>query len=695
MNNVVRVALLGAPNVGKSTLFNTLVGAHRFVGNWPGKTVDRYEGELEHHGIKIRIVDLPGTYSLSAQSEEEEIARDYIIHEKPDVVVVVVNAIALETTLYLAVQALELTSRIVILVNKIDVAEKMGIHIHIEKLSSLLGVPVVAVSALHRSGLHEAIEAIINVARGTYHVRGPSLSYGIIDYYISHFEKTLESCEASSIFPRRWLALKLVEGDKHIDAIMQEKCPELYSEALKSRKQIMEQFGKSPDLIVASSRYEFISKVIDQVIYKGKLATPPLTEKLDNILLKPLIGQLTLFIILAFLIGLVLTVNTGFPIKQIAEALGLSAVAEFLENYSLSGIVAFAFNTLSEQVRTFLIALQLPDWLISIIVDGAFAGVGAVLSFLPLIFLVFIAFGFLEDTGIMSRLAAVYHETMVKFGLSGKALMPLLLGFGCNVPAVMGTKILSTDREKFLASFLAPLIPCQARLVVLLMLLSLIPNPVIAGLLLLFIYLYSFILVGILGYLISRYMEKTREEPQLIIELPPYHLPSLRVIWWYAWDNTLHFLKKAGIIIFAISTLMSLLLMLGPSGIVSSVEGSYAYSISNLITPILTPIGLDRWEVALSLLSGFLAKESIASTLLIATGKDTLQAALATLNFTLPQIVSFMLFITLYTPCVATLSAFYSQVKSAKYTVLLILTELFLAYVSAFIAFKIFNLLMP
>jgi ferrous iron transport protein B len=692
--NTIRVALLGAPNVGKSTLFNTLVGAHRFVGNWPGKTVDRYEGELEHHGIKLRLVDLPGTYSLSAQTEEEEIARDYILHEKPDVVLVIVSALSLETTLYLALQALELTSRVVIVVNKIDAAERMGIHIHFDKLSSLLGVPVIPISALHRTGLHEAIEAVINVALGNVHVRGLNISYGIVDYYIAQVEKSLHPCLASGDYPLHWLALKLIEGDKHVEAVMREKCPKLYEDALRIREKISGELGKSPELLIASSRYEFISKLVEEATHRGRLAAPPLTEKLDRILLRPVIGHLALLLILVLLIGIMLTINTGFPVKQLAEILGIESLAELFENYTLSGLIAFAFNWLGRQLREAMLSLNFPGWLASLLVDGALAGVSGVLSFLPLIFLVFVAFGFLEDTGAMSRLATVYHNLMVRIGLSGKALMPILLGFGCNVPAVMGTKILNTDREKLLASFLAPLIPCQARLVVLLMLVSLLPNPALAALLLLFIYSYSFLLIGVVGYLINKAFLRAEEEPSLILELPPYHLPSLRVIWWYAWDNTVHFLKKAGLIIFTLSSVMSILLTFGPGGLVNDVKESFAYLISSGFAPILTPIGLGRWEVALALLTGFIAKESIASTLLVITGRETPQAALAALNFTTPQIVALMLFVTLYTPCAATVGAFHSQVRNARYTLFLVLSELSVALASAYIAYQLLSLVM-
>ncbi|ABL78251.1 ferrous iron transport protein B [Thermofilum pendens] len=693
MAKEVRVALAGAPNVGKSTLFNVLVGAHRFVGNWPGKTVDRYEGEVEHHGVRIRFIDLPGTYSLSAQSEEEEIARDFIVNEKPDTVIVVVNAVSMETTMYLALQVLELYDKVVIAVNKIDVAAKMGVHIHVERLSRLLGVPVVPISALKKTGLHELLEATLAVATGSLRTKRLKLSYGILDYYAGQLSGKISKCGALGNAPQEWLALRLLEGDRQIERKAREACPDVLEEALRLRKIVEDETGKSPSLLAASARYSLIAKVLEESVHAERVVTPAFTERLDSYLLRPAIGHLVLFLLVLGSLVLVLGLNTGFPIKQIAEALGMEELASIFEQYTLSGLLSSLFASLGDYLRTLLASQGFPEWAVSLAVDGILAGVGGVLSFLPLIFLVFVVFGFLEDTGIMARIAATYHNLMVRIGLSGKALMPLLLGFGCNVPAIMGTKILSTDREKVLASLLAPLIPCQARLVVLLLLASAIPNPLVSAFLLVFIYAYALLLVAALGYVFSKLFFKAEEEPELLVELPPYHRPSLRVIWWYAWDNTLHFLKKAGVIIFSLSIVVWILMSTGPAGYTQDVGTSYAYLIGTSLAPALALVGLGKWQVALALLSGFIAKESVASTLIIATGANTFSEAFSSLGLNTAQVASLMVFATLYTPCLATVSAFYVQTRNIKYALLLVFYELLIAFASSFTVYSLLSAL--
>uniref|UniRef100_A0A7C4B9C2 Ferrous iron transport protein B n=1 Tax=Thermofilum pendens TaxID=2269 RepID=A0A7C4B9C2_THEPE len=684
----VRVALAGAPNVGKSTLFNMLVGARRFVGNWPGKTIDRYEGELEHHGIVLRLVDLPGTYSLSALSEEEEIARDFIVREKPDVVVVVVNAVSLETTMYLVLQVLELYDRVVVAVNKMDAAARRGLHISLDRMSRALGVPVVGISALRGEGLHELIESILAVASGAVRTQRLKLNYGGLANYAALLERDLEKCAALKDYPRDWAALRLLEGDSKLEKVLAEACPELLEKVERTRRRAEEELDAEPALLAASTRYTFISELLRSCVAYSGVVGKSASELLDRIYLSRLLGLPAALATLMSVLVVAFAINTGFPFVQILEALGYDDLAELVEGYTLSGLVNTALSGLADIATSVLFARGASPLLVSLIAEGVLGGVGAILAFLPLIFLVFIFFGFLEDTGVMARIAVASHALMRKVRLSGKALLPLTLGFGCNVPAVMGTKILPSDKEKLVSSFVAPLVPCQARLVVLLAFATaLFSGAAAAFAALVLAYLIALFAAGLLALLLNRVISPKEEVPELLVELPPYHVPSFRVIWWYAVDNAVHFLRKAGVIIFLLSLTTWVLLRLGPSGYVENIESSFAYIVGSALAPLLTPVGLGRWEVALALMTGFVAKESVLATLIIATGSTSAAEAISRLALSPSQALALMVFVTLYVPCLATLATFHAQFRRPKLTLLLATMSLVLAYAVSLVTY--------
>ena len=683
----VRVALAGAPNVGKSTLFNMLVGARRFVGNWPGKTIDRYEGVLEHHGVLLWLVDLPGTYSLSALSEEEIIARDFIVREKPDVVVVVVNAVSLETTMYLALQVLELYDRVVVAVNKMDAAARRGLHVLLDRMARALGVPVVGVSALRGEGLHELVESVLAVANGAVRTQRLRLNYGGLAHYAALLERELERCAALKDYPPDWAAVRLLEGDGELERALAEACPELLEKARQTRRRAEEELGAEPALLAASTRYAFISELLRSCVAYSGVVRKSTSELLDRIYLSRLLGLPAALATLMSVIVVAFAINTGFPLAQILEALGYSDLAELVETYTLSGLVSTALSQLADIAASILSARGASPLLISLITEGILGGVGAILAFLPLIFLVFTFFGFLEDTGVMARIAVASHALMEKVRLSGKALLPLTLGFGCNVPAVMGTKILPSDKEKLVASFVAPLVPCQARLVILLAFATALFGGAAAFAALVLVYLVALIAAGLLASLLNRVIPLEEEVPELLVELPPYHVPSLRVIWWYAVDNAVHFLKKAGVVIFLLSLATWALLRLGPSGYVENVENSFAFIVGTALEPLLTPVGLGRWEVALALVSGFVAKEGVLATLIIATGSTSAAEVLLHLALSPSQALALMVFVTLYMPCLATLATFHAQYRSLKLTLALAAMSLLLAYMASLVTY--------
>ncbi len=684
----VTVALAGAPNVGKSTLFNMLVGERRHVGNWPGKTVEKYEGELEHHGVKIRVVDLPGTYSLGAISEEEVIAREYIVREKPDVVVVVTSAIELERTLYLAVQVLELYDRVVVAVNKMDAARRRGIHVNVPKLSKLLGAPAVAISAIEGEGLHRLVELVLDVAQGRIRASRLRLDYDGLPYFTRNIVEKLGQCHSLSGYPLEWAAMRLLEGDPAFEkSLLDEGCGDVLGEIEEARKSVERKLGSPPELIAVSARYEFIQRVVSAVLEKASVAEPELTETLDNIFLHPHVGPLAALSLMLFLLLVIFSINTGFPLNFIFDYMGMPGVASMIEENSLAGLLSKFFDLLSSATASWLAALGAPSFLISLVADGVIPGVGSVLSFLPLIFMVFVAFSVLEDSGLMARFAVLGHRFAHRIGLTGKALLPLLLGIGCNVPAIVGARILESDEEKLLTSLLAPLIPCQARLVVILVFVSaFFSNPLLQALMVVFLYLYSGLLIVLLSLLFRRILLKGYEPPEIIIELPPYHKPSLRVVWWYAWDHTVHFLKKAGTVILALSVIMWYLVAYGPGG-AATVEESYAAILGRLLVPVTSLMGLPDWRVALAFEAGFVAKEGLVETIVLATGINNPVAAVRSLGLTIPQVVSFLIAMNLYTPCVATLAAFYEEIRKAKYLLFLVLYEMVVAFISAAAAY--------
>jgi len=685
-----RVALAGSPNVGKSTLFNVLTGSKQHVGNWPGKTIERYEGTLTHHGKTLRVIDLPGTYSLSAVSDEEIIAREFIVSEKPDVVVVIVNALEFQTSMYLALQVMELTDRVVIAVNKMDAAAKRGIHVRIAELSRRLGVPVVAISALRRQGLHDLVERILDVAEGNLVPRPLRVSYGPAEYYIREIEKVVRNCPEVSKYPARWMALRLAEGDRDLESRLSEACPEVLAEIRKLRERAEKELGGPLDIVMVSRRYEVISSLHDKCIALEKVAAPSFTEALDAVMLHPVLGPLTSVLLMLALLVAVFSLNTGFPLNVLLAHLGLEAQAEALEAFSLAGLLGQVFDVLADSVRSAMASVGAPEWLADLASEGIVSGVGSILSFYPLILMVYLAFGFLEDSGLMARIAVVMDKLARKVGLSGKAVLPIILGFGCNVPAILGTRVLESDEERKLAMLLAPIVPCQARLfVTLAVVTALVRDPLRQALMVASIYAYSLLLFVALSSLFRFTMLGGYRPPDIIIELPPYHKPSLRVLAWHAWDRSEHFIKKASTVILALSLVMWALTRIGIGGLARSLEDSYAYILGLALTPLGSIAGLGDWRIAFAFEAGFVAKEGMIEALMMVTGASNPIEAVRSVLRGPAEAVAFVVAATVYTPCIPTLAAFYEESRSVKLTLLLVLYELVLALLSASVAYHV------
>jgi ferrous iron transport protein B len=671
----ILVALAGSPNVGKSTLFNRITGGNVHVANWAGVTLQRYEGSITYSGRRLRIVDLPGTYSLSARDLGERVALDFIVNEKPDVLVVVADATELEKSLYLAVEAMELYGKVVIALNMIDAADKRGIHINFDGLERSLGVPVVPISALKGIGIGKLMRAILEVAEGRAGREEPlRVDYDGLERYIAK----LSELDYGN-YPARWAALKVLEGS----------LPPENQEAERICEEARRDLAIDPLSLIIASRHEFVDKLVRENVKRVRLSGPSLEERLDRLLLHPLIGPIASILLISSAFFIIFTLNTGFPFNMILRFLGMEEASEMIESYSLVGLLGSFFDMLAEASSNFLSSIGLNPILVRFISEGVIGSLGALLSFVPILILTYVVLGALEDSGLFPRVATVLDSIFRKFGLSGRAFFPALIGIGCNVPGIIATRGIEDERERTIVGITEPFIPCQARLVVLLAIsLAAFSSPLIQASLMLSIYI-----LGILMFLLSSKLLRTimgwKELTELLMELPPYHRPSLRVIWWYSKANVIHFLRKAGLIILIMSSLTWLILNMGPSGYVEDPSNSFAFMLGNALTPILSLAGLGDWRYALALEVGFIAKEGLLSTFSQLAGSPDPVSAIRYVGITPLKGISLALIMSFYVPCLATISTMLSELRKLKYVALAIILELSVSFILASISYNL------
>ncbi len=676
MNDVYTVLLVAQPNAGKSTLFNVLTGSRSYVANWPGKTVEVSEGIIEHHGKKLKIIDLPGIQSFQTLSSEEHLTKEVLFKGSWNAVVVLVNAESYHKSLYFALQVLEITKNVVVAISKFDVAERKGMHINISALQEILGVPVVTISALKNIGVGPLLDRIMDTVEGRTKSQELKLNYGNIEKYIHEIEKITGS---------HGFAVRALEGDNDIlQGISQENIKKIE----KIKEDIEKEFGFPPNEIIAMERYKIVEDIIKKTTVEVKIAGKSFEDKIDSILLKNVgIGALISILTLLLIMFFAFTINSGFPLNLIFRSFGFNNLANEIETYSLGGLLSSGFTMLSDFLSSIFSSFHYPQWVNSLTVNGIIAGVGAVLSFLPLVFTVNIIMAALEDSGIMARIAVIFNRTFQRFGISGKSAFPMTIGFACNVPAVLSTRILENDKERIAVSLALPFIICQARLIVLLFLITaLFVSVLMQTFVTVFIYLLSIILFLVVSRIFSKNVLKS-ESQELLLELPPYHVPSLKVIGWTAWERSKSFITKAGAVIFPFSIVIWILMHVGFNGYVSDPINSFGFYVGNIISMLFAPMGLDKWQIGLSLLTGFFAKEVFIETLAIAFGTSYPVIALGALHLSIAQSMALIVFVMLYTPCIATFSAMFSETKSLKLTFFSLVFELFVAYALAFIFF--------
>jgi ferrous iron transport protein B len=652
------VALAGQPNVGKSTVFNLLTGLSQHVGNWPGKTVEQKTGTYRHNGTTIHLVDLPGTYSLTANSLEEVIARDYVIKERPDVVVAVVNAASLERNLYLVAELLPLPTRVIVGLNMVDVAAGEGMTVEPKVLETALGVPVVPMVAAKNRGVHELIETVDLLARGElpYEPSVPEIRADHRDV----LEK-LHALVADWIpqpYPSDWVALKLFEGDDEITAMMRDHT--LPAEQWEKVHQIL-MAHEDAFLAVASGRYEWVGRMVRAAVTRPRAGQITLTERLDRWATHPLWG----LAILAAILGVVfwLTFTLGTPLQNL------------LDTYLVGNLAGTASAWLASA----------PDWLRGLVVDGVISGAGTVVTFLPILVIFFAVLALLEDMGYMARAAYVMDRFMHLMGLHGKSFMPLFLGFGCNVPAIMGARIIDSRRARLLTILLAPLVPCAARMTVIVFI-----APIFFGrsamLVAWGLIATSLIVLAVVGVLLNRWILKG-ERAAFIMELPLYHRPNGRTIAIQVWQNSAEFLKKAGTLILIMSVIVWVLSTL-PHG---DIRTSYLASVGKALAPLGALMGL-QWEMVVALLTSFVAKESAIATMGILFGAGAtevgLDVALAGV-LTPAAALAFLVVQMLFIPCVATVAAIKQETRSWGWTAFSVGLLLVLSFGGGILAYQL------
>ena len=634
------LALAGQPNVGKSTVFNALTGLNQHVGNWPGKTVEKKAGRFTRDGVTVELVDLPGTYSLASGSEEERVARDYLIREKPDAVIALVNASSLERNLYLVAELLALQVPVVVGLNMVDVAEQHGVRVESKVLEAALGLPVVELVASKRRGIDELIDAALGMIGnpGAFTPNRPVIRAKHRDV-LAEIEGLLRGRDLEG-YPNDWVALKLLEGDADATQVVRRAAPDAWDS-------VHTILSKHEDayLDIAGGRYDWVARMVRAAVVKPRRGVIGVTDRIDRVATHPFWGLLVLLVALAAMFGVTYTV--AGPASS-----------------WLSGLVS---GPLSDALRTSF--SWAPSWLSGLIVDGIVAGAGTVLSFLPILVIFFAALAVLEDVGYMARTAYVMDRYMHWMGLHGKSCMPLLLGFGCNVPAILGTRIIEDRRARMLTMMLTPFVPCTGRLAVLAFLApaffgSAAPWALVA------LVGGNLVLIALIGMGVNKLVFKG-ERSAFIMEMPLYHRPNGRTIGLYVWRNTVAFVKKAGTLIVIVSAIVWVLANFPGSDPSGSVLGV----IGKALEPAGSLMGLGDWRLIVALLSSFVAKENSVATLgvlfggSVAAGTAGASLAVRVAGVLTPAAAAAFLVVQMtFVPCVATVAAIKQESRSWRWT---------------------------
>lgn len=667
----VLIALAGNQNCGKTTLFNALTGSNQHVGNFPGVTVEKKEGRIRNEP-QMSLVDLPGIYSLSPYTSEEVVTRDFILNEHPDVIINIIDATNIERNLYLSLQLMELERPMVIALNMMDEVSRSGNHIDVGKLSSLLQVPIVPISASHRDGLADLLDAVKEVL---VHPRTANLDFckGAVHRAIHSIMHIIEDHTQQQGVPKRFAASRLVEGDELIQKRLSIHASDLHI-INHIVRQMEEEVDTDREAAMADMRYTFIEELVAQCVTKRNETREQIrSQKLDRWLTHKYLGIPIFLCIMLFIFYL-----TFVPIGGTFQSL--------LESLIDQGIA---------WLDQFLSASEVSPWLHDLLIEGVCAGVGSVLSFLPLIVILFFFLSLLEDSGYMARVAYIMDKALRKIGLSGKSFVPMLIGFGCSVPAIMASRTLSSDRDRKMTIILTPFMSCSAKLPIYGMITAAFFTHS-SALVMMSVYLLG-IAVAILSGLIMKKTMFSGNPIPFVMELPAYRIPSLQSVLLHMWEKAKDFLHKAFTIILGATIIIWFLQSYDFSfhG-VSDASQSMLAQIGNLLAPLFEPLGFGDWRASSALITGITAKESVVSTLSILTNASSdagLSAALMTM-FTPAAAYAFLCFTVLYMPCVAAFAATKRELGSWKQALGAVLFQTAVAYAVAFFVYQIGSVLL-
>ncbi len=662
------IALVGNPNSGKTTIFNALTGANQHVGNWPGVTVEKKEGKLTFQGKTFQVVDLPGIYSLGAYSEDEIVARDFILKARPDVVINVVDATNIERNLYLTVQLLEMDAQVVIALNMFDEAQERKISFDLEKLSEKLGVPVIPTIASKNKGIDELIQKAVTLSEQPVKPAvkpdyGPEINQEIARLTAFLTDQNLD-------YPASWLAVKLLENDKELEEYVRQH-PHLSSSGLLASLEQIKTEHEELELAIVNRRYTLIRQLTADCVSRPERPAVTRSDRIDRVLAHKWWG-LPIFIAIMLLIF------------QLTFAVGQEL---------LGGLMGEGINLIGTAFEAFLTKINAPEWLSSFVSEGIIGGLGAVIEFIPLIVVLYLLLGLLEDSGYMARAAYIMDQIMRTLGLQGKTFIPMIVGFGCNVPGIMATRTLDNRKERMIATLIIPFMSCGARLPIYLVFIAAF-FPKHGGIVLFALYTLGIIVALVMGKIFSKTMFKG-ESSDFIMELPPYRMPTARNVLRNMWDNVSEFLRRAGTIIFVVISLLWVLSVL-PLGVEPYSEQSILGLIGRFIAPLFKPAGFGTWQAAVGLFAGIAAKESVIATLgMVYAGVEEGAALVEAIRqaFTPLSAVSFMVLSLLYTPCVAVLGVVQKETKSYRWTLFIALYTFAIGWLSAVLIFQLGRLL--
>ncbi|WP_313346076.1 ferrous iron transport protein B [Sedimentibacter sp.] len=610
------IALAGNPNSGKTTLFNELTGAKQHVGNWPGVTVDKKEG-IYKKNKEINILDLPGTYSLSPYSAEEVIARDYIVKNKPDAVINIVDGTNIERNLYLTLQIIETNIPMVVAVNMMDEVEDTGIVINFEKLSEVFGIPVIPIVARKGKGIDELMEAAVRVADTKIAPKELKIFDSNINTAIDAVYEILTSdynlskrdaVEKDAV--NYWKAIKVVENDDIVtDELTDNQKPEIIAILNEAEKYA----DGDTEAKIADLRYKFITNLVSEAVKKPKAHTETGSDKIDKILTNRFLAIPIFAIIMYIMFALTFSENLLFIEGLLSPGIWLAGVAETLWGYVAGGVDALVANT--------------SPWVYSLVMDGIIEGLGAIIGFIPLVLVLYMLISFLEDCGYMARIAFVMDRIFRKFGLSGRSFIPLLMGFGCGVPATMATRTLDTEKDRTITTILTGFMPCGAKLPIFAMFVSTFFVNSSKTLITYSLYMLSIVVAIIVSLLLNKFVYKSKAS-NFVMELPKYRVPTLKSIGIHGWEKVKGFAVKAGTVIFISTIIIWALSNFNADSfngvnaannedesIMSEMDESFLASVGNVIAPVFKPLGFGEWRPAVGVVTGWIAKEMVVVTL--------------------------------------------------------------------------------